>query len=106
MVSIRGTEWPSRIARIWPFLLSRWSAQIEPRQTELECMTMKERIDRQAIYRMQPAIPTSLRGLSEAAVGSGLDKRLLELVKLRASQLNGCIFCLNMHSIDARKLGE
>jgi AhpD family alkylhydroperoxidase len=65
-----------------------------------------KRIDRQAIYRLQPVIPASLRGLSEAAVTAGLDKRLLELVKLRASQLNGCAFCLNMHNVEARKLGE
>ena len=67
---------------------------------------MKERIERQAIYRIQPAIASSLRALGEAAASAGLDRKLLELVKLRASQLNGCAFCLNMHSVDARKLGE
>jgi AhpD family alkylhydroperoxidase len=67
---------------------------------------MKERIERQAIYRIQPAIASSLRALSETAASAGLDRKLLELVKLRASQLNGCAFCLNMHSVDARKLGE
>ena len=67
---------------------------------------MTERIDRQAIYRLQPAIAGNLRALSEATSAAGLDKKLLELVKLRASQLNGCAFCLNMHGVDARKLGE
>ena len=67
---------------------------------------MKERLERQAIYRIQPAIASSLRALGEAAASVGLDRKLLELVKLRASQLNGCAFCLNMHSVDARKLGE
>ena len=38
--------------------------------------------------------------------GSGLDHSLLELVKLRASQLNGCAFCLDMHWKDARAQGE
>jgi AhpD family alkylhydroperoxidase len=43
----------------------------------------------------------------EAAVRrSGLEPLLLELVKLRASQLNGCAYCLDMHSKDARALGE
>ena len=65
-----------------------------------------DRIERQTIYRLQPAIASSLRGLGEAAVAAGLDKTLLELVKLRASQINGCAFCLNMHSVEARKLGE
>ncbi len=36
----------------------------------------------------------------------GLEKKLLELVKLRASQINGCAYCVDMHSKDARALGE
>ena len=36
----------------------------------------------------------------------GLEKNLLELVKIRASQINGCANCLNMHTSDARKAGE
>ena len=36
----------------------------------------------------------------------GLEHSLLELVKMRASQINACAFCLDMHSIDARALGE
>jgi AhpD family alkylhydroperoxidase len=43
----------------------------------------------------------------EAAVqGSGLEKSLIELVKTRASQINGCAFCLHMHTRDARREGE
>ncbi|CRK81785.1 carboxymuconolactone decarboxylase family protein [Neobacillus massiliamazoniensis] len=37
---------------------------------------------------------------------SGLDKKLYELIKIRASQINGCAFCLDMHTKDLRKLGE
>jgi AhpD family alkylhydroperoxidase len=37
---------------------------------------------------------------------SGLERSLLELVKLRASQINGCAYCLDMHSKDARAAGE
>lgn len=37
---------------------------------------------------------------------TGLESKLCELVKIRASQINGCAFCLNMHTADARKLGE
>ncbi len=37
---------------------------------------------------------------------SGLEMPLIELVKMRASQINGCAFCLNMHSHDARAAGE
>ena len=36
----------------------------------------------------------------------GLETALIELVKMRASQINGCAFCLDMHSKDARRLGE
>lgn len=43
--------------------------------------------------------------LSGAAAKSGLDKGLLELVKLRASQINGCAFCLQHHILIAEKLG-
>ncbi len=46
-------------------------------------------------------------GALEAAVaGSGLEKSLIELVKTRASQINGCAFCVHMHTKDARALGE
>ncbi|MBO9436406.1 carboxymuconolactone decarboxylase family protein [Ruegeria sp. R13_0] len=37
---------------------------------------------------------------------SGLEQSLIELIKLRASQINGCAFCINMHWQDARALGE
>jgi AhpD family alkylhydroperoxidase len=37
---------------------------------------------------------------------SGLEHSLMELVKIRASQMNGCAFCLHMHTADARKYGE
>jgi AhpD family alkylhydroperoxidase len=67
---------------------------------------MSERIAREAFYRLQPAIPKSLGALGDAAEKSGLEKTLIELVKLRASQINGCAFCVNMHSRDARDLGE
>jgi AhpD family alkylhydroperoxidase len=44
--------------------------------------------------------------LEGAVRSSGLEPLLLELVKLRASQINGCAYCLDMHSKDARALGE
>jgi AhpD family alkylhydroperoxidase len=45
-------------------------------------------------------------GLEEAVHESSLEPELLELVKMRASQLNGCAYCLDMHSKDARAAGE
>lgn len=37
---------------------------------------------------------------------TGFDKKLIELIKIRASQINGCAFCLDMHTKDARAIGE
>ncbi|MEU6268919.1 carboxymuconolactone decarboxylase family protein [Saccharopolyspora shandongensis] len=42
----------------------------------------------------------------DAAAREGLDPVLVELVQIRASQLNGCAYCLHMHTTDARKAGE
>ena len=47
-----------------------------------------------------------LFGLEKYIAESGLDHRLIHLMKLRASQVNGCAYCIDMHSIDARALGE
>ena len=44
--------------------------------------------------------------LEKAAGSTGLEPSLHEIVKLRASQINGCAFCVDMHSRDARKGGE
>jgi AhpD family alkylhydroperoxidase len=46
------------------------------------------------------------RLVEKEAANAGLDQRLIEFVKIRASMLNGCAFCLDMHTRDARKLGE
>ncbi len=48
----------------------------------------------------------AMRGLQEHVDKCGLEHKLLELVKMRASQLNGCAYCLDMHSKDARAIGE
>jgi AhpD family alkylhydroperoxidase len=52
-----------------------------------------------------PAAHAALLALSKTATEAGLDKSLLELVKIRASQINGCAFCLQLHLNLARKLG-
>lgn len=53
--------------------------------------------------------PEALKGMMELEKyvhGSGLERKLYELVKTRASQINGCAYCLDMHTKDARKAGE
>jgi len=51
------------------------------------------------------AFQTMLK-MEEFIKSSGLDIKLYELIKIRASQLNGCAFCLDMHTRDLRKMGE
>jgi len=52
-----------------------------------------------------PAAHAALFAFSKAVDDSGLERTLTELIKLRASQLNGCAFCLQHHLSTARKLG-
>lgn len=50
-------------------------------------------------------VVAALRQMSAAATAQGLEKDLVELVKIRISQINGCAFCLQFHQSLARKLG-
>ncbi len=53
-----------------------------------------------------PDAYAAARGVEQYIQRCGLEKSLIELVKMRASQINGCAYCLDMHSRDARKAGE
>src|SRR5665213_409363 len=53
-----------------------------------------------------PEATRALSGLEEVVEASTLEPKLRELVKVRASQINGCTFCLDMHTKDARAIGE
>ncbi len=57
-------------------------------------------------YKAAPGAVKALSALEAGVQASGLEKSLIELVKTRASQINGCAFCINMHTQDARKNGE
>lgn len=57
-------------------------------------------------YETAPEAMKALRQVEAYIHNSGLDKRLIELVKMRASQINGCAYCLDMHSKDLRRQGE
>jgi AhpD family alkylhydroperoxidase len=63
---------------------------------------LKQRISLQSV----PGAYEVLRRVEEYVHNSGLEPSLLTLAKMRASQINGCAFCLDMHSKEARKLGE
>jgi len=53
-----------------------------------------------------PAAYTAMSALQAYVNNSSLDKRLVQLVEVRASQINGCAFCLDMHAFEARRNGE
>ena len=53
-----------------------------------------------------PAAYQAMMGLEKFVRSSSLEISLIELIKIRASQLNGCAYCINMHTVDARKAGE
>jgi AhpD family alkylhydroperoxidase len=57
-------------------------------------------------YAATPSLLKAWMSFSDQVAASGLEKPLLELVKIRASQINGCANCLNMHTFEARQAGE
>jgi len=54
---------------------------------------------------LAPDVFDALLALGQAAAKAGLDKQLLELIKLRASQINGCAFCVQFHILQGERLG-
>src|SRR5271170_6513739 len=58
------------------------------------------------LNEVSPAGYKALVGLEGYIRSCGLEKPLIELIKMRASQINGCAFCLDMHWKDARAAGE
>ncbi|MEN3351157.1 MAG: hypothetical protein V7632_4792 [Bradyrhizobium sp.] len=55
--------------------------------------------------KLAPDVFAAVRALGQFAAKAGLDKQLLELVKLRASQINGCAFCVQYHILQSESLG-
>ncbi len=64
-------------------------------------MTARIKVD-----QVEPAAYQAMLGLEKYLHQSGLDKKLLSLIKVRASQINKCAFCIDMHTQEARKAGE
>lgn len=64
---------------------------------------MQQRLD---FYKANPDVTKAMLALEEKVSKNSIEKPLAELVRLRASQLNGCAFCVDMHAADARKGGE
>jgi len=57
-------------------------------------------------YESGAQIMAALQGVEEVIAATGFDEKLHHLILLRASQINGCGFCVKMHTRDARKAGE
>src|SRR3954454_6375089 len=66
-------------------------------------IVMQPRLD---YSKAAPGSVQAMYKLEKFVEESGLERRLLELVKTRVSQINGCAFCIDMHTKDARALGE
>jgi AhpD family alkylhydroperoxidase len=66
-------------------------------------MEMKERLNYKDV---SPDAIKAMRGVEKYVRESGLERSLYELVKIRASQINGCAYCIDMHTKDARIAGE
>jgi AhpD family alkylhydroperoxidase len=64
---------------------------------------MKARLD---YFAAAPTAMNAMLDFEKSVAGSGLEHSLIDLVKTRASQINGCAFCIHMHTRDARKRGE
>jgi len=58
------------------------------------------------IFQTQPEAYKAMFGLEKYIASTSLTSTHKELIKIRASQINGCAFCINMHTADARKQGE
>jgi AhpD family alkylhydroperoxidase len=63
------------------------------------------RKDYEEFKALAPDIYERVLALSQLAGQAGIDKEMLELVKIRASQINGCAFCVQFHILEAERLG-
>ncbi len=68
-------------------------------------MATEARMEFTEFIKVAPDVRAALSALSKAVDDSGLEKQLVELIKIRASQINGCAFCVQFHLIAARKAG-
>ena len=57
-------------------------------------------------YKIAPDLMKAVGALDAQVMAAGLEPALMELVKIRASQINGCAYCLHLHTKDARAKGE
>jgi AhpD family alkylhydroperoxidase len=74
------------------------------RQQKVESMS-HARSEYRDFMALTPDAYAAVLALGQVAGKAGMDKQLLELIKLRASQINGCAFCVQYHVLESEKLG-
>ncbi|PSK98011.1 AhpD family alkylhydroperoxidase [Murinocardiopsis flavida] len=70
---------------------------------QAETVSVPSRIE---LGKHSASVYRAMRAFAKAVADLGLEPSLEELVKIRASQINGCAYCIDMHTIDAEALGE
>ena len=81
------------------------SADSQPTESTSQLVTTSNTV-RSAVDELAPQINKAMNALEAASRKSRIEAPLQELVRARASQLNGCAYCVDMHSADARAGGE
>lgn len=69
----------------------------------MEGFTMTQRMN---YYEIAPDAMKIMMEMEKYTKKSSIERKLRELIKIRASQINGCAYCINMHTADAKKMGE
>jgi AhpD family alkylhydroperoxidase len=87
-------DWPERVYQYWHFYCANPLEYREPMTTRLH------------YAKIAPGAFEAMDALETYLASCGLEERLIHLIKLRASQLNGCAYCLDMHWKDLHALGE
>jgi AhpD family alkylhydroperoxidase len=105
----RKSRCRSRLPELAHEVTTRLNHDVGSIRTNLEDMTQTLETQlaankRLKIYKSSPELLDAMMALSTAAA-KDVDAELGELIKIRASQINHCAFCLNMHLVDARKQG-
>jgi len=76
---------------------------VKKSEMNTETTTDKPRVEH---WKAAPEAMKAMLALETTVRGLGIDQGLLELIKLRVSQINGCAYCVDMHFNDAKKRGE
>lgn len=97
-------EWSIHAAQKWTIAVGRFGPSVDGMTATLN--TPVQIPARMAPKKLTPDSYRAMIALDGAAAAASLETPLQELVRIRASQLNGCVYCIDMHTTDARNAGE